>query len=210
MRVDGGVVLPIFFTLSTHWLAAAISFVWKSPIFKILRDGLRENRSLLQDLSGEIVDIDSPGRYATIFSPDSVARAKNFIFSWLMGASSVVLNPFYTIVSTVAATVIIYVAARVLIDASQPIRFRSILRIVCFSGTAVLWSVIPIVGAIVAPIAVVATTSIALVQVYKIGYFKAALIATLPKLALAMGAVAGFVAFGVIFFRLIATSIGLQ
>ena len=201
-------MLPIFFTLSINWLASAISFVWKTPVFQLIRNGLREGKGIISDLAGDLSQIDSPGRHAPGISTESMVRAKEFFMSWLWGASSVVLNPFFTLVATLAASLVIYAAARVLIDSDRPIRFRSILRIVCFAGTPILWSIIPIVGALVAPIAVVATTSIALVEVYKIGYKKAVFIAMLPKLMILISALGGLIAFGLIAFRLIAANFG--
>jgi len=98
MPRDGGVVLPLLFAVATNWLAAAISFFWKVPLFRIVRQGYREGRGLWNDFAGDLSTIDSPGRHVESPIPaEAWMKFKELVLPWLWGASSVLLDPFATL-----------------------------------------------------------------------------------------------------------------
>lgn len=211
MDRDGGLTLPLLFALVNHWLASALSFIWKAPLSEMLSRFAREGASIWSDFSSELSTIDSPGRFAEEGIPVEVwSGLRERLVPWLWGASSVLLDPILTLPSILGGTLLVFVAARVLMDSEEPIRFSSVLRVVCFASAATLWNVIPVAGALIAPIAVVTTTAIGLATSYGSGFGRALIVALFPKLAF-IGALAGGLAvMGWIAFRLFAALVGLQ
>ncbi len=211
MAREGGLTLPLLFALVNHWLASALAFVWKAPLSEMLSRFAKESASLWSDFSSELSTIDSPGRFAEEgFALDAWSGIRELLIPWFWGASSVLLDPILTLPSLIGGALLVYVAARVLIDSEHPIRFSTILRILCFSSAATLWKVIPIAGALIAPIAVVTTTAIGLAASYGSGFGRALIVALFPKLAFIGVLAGGLAVMGWIAFRLFAALLGLQ
>jgi hypothetical protein len=206
---EGSLTLPLLYALITHWLASMLAFLWKAPVQQMARNFLREGKMLWQGFSSDLAAIDSPGRHAEPpIPPEALQRLKELILPWLWGSSSVLLNPFFTLASLVLSAFLIYLAARVLIDSEKPIRYRATLRLICFSSAPVLWSVIPIAGSIIAPLAILTTTTIALMETHRTSLGRALLSALFPKISLVLLMATGLVAAGWLAFRALSALLG--
>ncbi len=211
MPRDGGMMMPLLFAVVTNWLAAAISFFWKVPLFQHLQRGYREGAGLWNDFAGDLSSIDSPGRHAeSSIAAEAWVKFKELVLPWFWGASSVLLDPFTTLAGVFTTSILVFVAARVLVDSERPIRFRTLIRIVCFSSAAALWTVVPVVGALVAPIAMIATLTIALAEVYKTSFFRALTIAIFPKIAFVLLVISGVIAISWVAFRTLSALFGVS
>jgi hypothetical protein len=211
MPRDGGLVMPLLFAVVTNWLAAAISFLWKVPLFESIQRGYREGAGLWNEFAGDLSSIDSPGRHAQSEIPaEAWMKFKELVLPWFWGASSVLLDPFATLAGVFTTSILVFVAARVLVDSERPIRFSTMIRIVCFSSAAALWAVVPIVGALVAPIAMIATLTIALSEIYKTSFFRALTIAIFPKVAFVLLFVSGMVAISWVAFKTLSALFGIS
>jgi hypothetical protein len=204
-------IMPLLFAVVTNWLAAAVSFLWKVPLFQTLQRGYREGAGHWNDFAGDLSSIDSPGRHAqSAISAETWVKFKELVLPWFWGASSVLLDPFTTLLSVFTTSVLAFVAARVLVDSERPIQFRTLLRIVCFSSAAALWTVVPVIGALVAPIAMIATLTIALTEVYKTSFFRALTVAIFPKIAFVLMLISGVMAISWVAFRTLSALFGIS
>jgi hypothetical protein len=211
MPREGGMVLPLLFAIATNWLASAISFFWKVPLFRIVHQGYREGAGFWNDFAGDLSTIDSPGRHVESPVPaEAWMKFKELVLPWFWGASSVLLDPFATVAGIFMTSIMIFVAARVIVDSDQPIRFPTIVRIVCFAAAPVLWTVVPIAGAIIAPIATVGTLAVALSEVYKTSFLRALTVAVFPKIAFVLVFLGGIAAFSWVAFRTLAALFGVS
>jgi len=209
MPPEGRVVFPLVFAIGTHWLASFASYFWKSPMLRLMKGGLQDGLDLWHGVGSGLSDIDSPGRHVeNTVSPEAWAKVREVVLPWLWGSSSVLLDPFITLATLFATAMLVFVGARVLIDSQSPIRFSGILRLVCFASTPILWSIVPVIGAVIAPVAIVATTTIALVEVHRTSFVRALSVALFPKVALALTLLAGFVAVGWMAFKTLAAFFG--
>jgi len=97
----------------------------------------------------------------------------------------------------------------VIVDTENPIRFPTIVRIVCFGSAPVLWTMVPVAGAIIAPIAMVGTLAVALSEVYRTSFARALTVAIFPKIAFILVFLAGIAAFSWVAFRMLAALFGI-
>lgn len=211
MPREGGIVMPLLFAIATNWLAAGVSFWWKVPLFQAIRQGYREGSGFWSDFAGDLSTIDSPGRH--VHSPipaEAWTKLKELIVPWFFGASSVLLSPFATLIEVFTTSLLVFIAARVLVDVNRPIRLTAIVRIICFASAPVLWTMIPVAGALIAPAAAVATLTIALMEVYEAPFFRALTVSIFPRISFFLVLLGGLVAFSWIAFRTLAALFGVS
>lgn len=179
---QGGIKLPILFAIATHWIAAAASFGWGESLIRALRTNFSEIQLLMNDAH----EFGSPDGRESVSQEawEHLAQLKAQILPWFWGASSVLLSPFKTLALLAWATFFLFVASRLLVplDPARPVTWRGSIRIACFSRTAILWSLIPIVGPLIGQAMIVVTTIVGVRKTYKINKLRAAVIALFPQL----------------------------
>jgi len=205
MPLEGGILLPTVFAVATHWLASALSFLWKMPLGKFIQKGISEWTDVAQDISA----IDSPGRHVEALpSVDVLTQFKTTVLPWLWGASSVILDPFFTLATLAFASLIMFVGARTLLTPEKPATLQSVTRILCFASAPVLWTIVPVVGWIVAPLMILSTTTIGIREVYRTSNTRAFFVAVFPKLVLVSFSIAGIAVLGWLALRTLAALFG--
>lgn len=179
---QGGIKLPILFAIATHWIAAAASFGWGETLLKTIRNNFSELFLLMNDAH----EFGSPDGRESLSQEawEHLAQIKAQLLPWFWGASSVLLSPFKTLGLVAWAAFFLFVASRLLVplDPERPVTWRSSIRIACFSRTAILWSLIPVLGPFVGQAMIVVTTIVAVRKTYKISNLRAVMIALFPQL----------------------------
>jgi hypothetical protein len=174
---SGGLSQPLCFALVTHWLGAALSFLWRSLIGGKVAHIFQ---SLFQ-VAGDVVEVDHPGRGAQFL------QFRDRIFEWFLGAGPVLLDPFLTLFTILFTSFLVYLGARILVSPGkdhhpEEITYSSAVRIISYGMTPSLLAAIPLLGGFVASLCTLIVTVIGAREVYRISTGRAILIALFPKL----------------------------
>ncbi len=193
MPREGGITGPLVFALITHWLGAAIEFLWQSATGGAM---LRVFNDLFQ-VAGEVADVDHPGRAALLL------QARDRLAHWIWGTGAVLLDPFLTMASILFTSWMVFVGARLLVTpgragAPDRIRFETALRIVCYGMSPAILAAVPFIGLVISKICVVIVTVIGAREVYRTGTARATAIALFPKLLFLAILLSGFLLFAVL------------
>jgi hypothetical protein len=195
MPTRGGVSGPLAFALITHWLGAAIAYLWRILIGGAF-SGFIEH---FVKLAGDVADVDHPGRNAQFLEMGE--RVKN----WIWGTGSIIADPFLTLAQIFFISFLVFLGARILVTpgkngAPREITFESALRIVCYGMTPSILGVLPLFGTVVASFYRVIVSVIGARETYRIDNGRALLVALFPQFLL-------FCAFFAIFFAMLVAAI---
>ena len=177
MPLKGGLSGPLAFALITHWIGSSVQFLWHNWI----GSWVSLWTDTLMQIAGDVADVDSPGHGQMLF------EMKDRILHWMVGAGSVLTDPFWTLSGILFTAVLVFVGARIFITpgrdgAPEDITFESAVRIVAYGMTPHLLSMVPFIGPLVAGILTVFVTVIAAREAYRTTTGKAVVIALFPKL----------------------------
>lgn len=177
MPLKGGLSGPLAFALITHWIGSSVQFLWHHWIGSWL--------SLWTDtfmqIAGDVVEVDSPGKCQMLF------EMKDRVLHWMVGAGSVLMDPFWTLSGIIFTSVLVFVGARIFINpgkegAPEEVTFESAVRIISYGMTPHLLTMVPFIGPLVATVLTVYVTVIGAREVYRTTTAKAVVIALFPKL----------------------------
>jgi len=201
MPLSGGVSGPLAFALVTHWLGAALEFLWHSVVGGAALQYLQD----ISKLAGNIADVDNPGTSARIF------QLRDQVLHWFWGTGSVIVDPFLTLGSILFTTLFVYVGARILVSpdragAPREITYESALRIICFGLSPSILAGIPLVGGLISSLAVGLVTIVVAREAYRISTGRAVLVALFPKLLLLATFAGGLFFFFLVILKLFATA----
>jgi hypothetical protein len=177
MPVSGGVAAPLAFALITHWLGAAIAFLWSLMIGGAISGYSRGFFKIF----GDVADVDHPGRSAMI------EQARDQIVHWIWGAGGILADPFLTLVSIAFTSFFVWVGARLLVEPKPErglpaVSYESALRVVCYGLTPAILKAVPLFGTVLATIAVILVTVVGARETYRIGTGRAIGVALFPQL----------------------------
>jgi hypothetical protein len=174
---------PLAFALVTHWLGAAFGYLWHLVIGGSLNGYLRD--FLMR--AGDSIQIDTPGR------SEQLAHLRDQFMSWFLSAGSIVMDPFFTLVSILYTSFFVYIGARILVPPKVTVNYPSAMRIVCYGLSPAILAAIPGLGSLIAPFYTLIVTIIGAREVYRIGTARATIVALFPKL----------IFFGILFFGIL-------
>jgi hypothetical protein len=202
MPLSGGVGGPLAFALITHWLGAALSFLWAAAIggaISTYTDGLFS-------IFGEVADIDHPGRAAAL------AQARDRVVHWMWGAGSIVLDPFLTLLSIAFTAFFVWIGARIFVDPKpeqglKEVSYESALRVVCFGMTPSILAGLPLLGGVVASLIAIVVTVIGAREAYRTTTGTAILVALFPKILWVGVIMMGFMAMALFFIKLVSSAL---
>lgn len=200
MPLKGGLSGPLAFALVTHWIGSSVQFLWHNWIGSWI--------SLWTDtflqIAGDVVEVDSPGKSQLLF------EMKDRILHWMVGAGSVLMDPFWTLSGILFTSLFVFVGARIFINpgkdgAPDEVTFESAVRIVAYGMTPHLLTVVPFIGPVLAGFLTIFVTVIAARESYRTTTGKAVVIALFPKL-LFLGIISlGLLGLAFALFQLVAT-----
>lgn len=177
MPTTGGVSGPLAFALVTHWLGSALEFLWHSLIGGT---AVRYVNDLMK-MAGDVADVDNPGKSAQLF------QIRDQLMHWIWGAGSVIVDPFFTLLSILFTTLFVFAAARIFVSpgregSPREITYESSLRIVCYGLSPSILAGIPLAGSFIAGLLTAIVTVVGAREVYRINLGRAIVVALFPKI----------------------------
>lgn len=181
---------PLAFALVTHWLARLIEYCWSSsfgggmvPYWKRLFDSIQPQTAGIDGL-----------RQMPWF-----LETRGLVMNWFWGTGSIIIDPFLSIIKILLHSLILFVAARLLVPSRTSIEaqrssFESIVQVVCYGMTPALFTVVPFIGAPAAALYTLVVTLIGLAITLQIGFGRALIIALFPQILIAGAVLAGAMA----------------
>jgi hypothetical protein len=196
----GGVSGPLGFALTSHWMGAALSYLWRAAFSPLRLVSMQD----LFERYGTSPSIDLPGRNSlwSQFGP--------LVTEWFFGMASVITDPFITLVSILSSALFIFIGARLLVPAGQngvlnEVSYESAVRILCYSMAPALLAGVPIFGSGVAWVYTWVVLVIGVKEVYRVSTGHAILITLFPKL-LILGIIGGgLLLLSLLFFQFVVT-----
>jgi hypothetical protein len=108
----GGISGPLAFALVTHWLGTSVNYFLSAflgdPDNHLYSRMVQFSSQYSGQFSG---DIDSPGRANQHFM--NMMGAGEKVLNWIWGASSILLDPFYTLFFLMLSAFFVFVGARI-------------------------------------------------------------------------------------------------
>lgn len=184
MPIEGGLTGPLTFALVTHWLGAAVSFLWSTLMgqwFAHFVDTFSRIATDVAQRNGE----NSQLPFAEMLT------YKDRLWQWFWGAGSIVIDPFLTLFSILFTSFLVFVGAKIFVcwispqsseEKSPPVTYESAARIICYGMAPMILTGIPLFGWGLATFLSAIITIIGAKEVYRVGTFRAIVIALFPKL----------------------------
>lgn len=168
---------PLTFALVSHWLGAAIGYLWTLALGGSMIHYL-ENYFQMNDSSSSI---DYMGRSAQYI------QARDRILHWIFGTGSIITDPFSTLFVILFTSFLVFIGVRILVTPGkaghlQEITYESSVRVISFGIGPAILACIPFIGRFIAPLYILIVTVIGVKEVYRVGVGRAIVIALFPKL----------------------------
>lgn len=209
MPVTGGMGGPLAFGLVTHWIGSAIYYleeIWLgaplSGFFKSLFETITSGTSSFYRYTYETSgDFSESSRFLQL---------KDRIYDWFMGAGPVVVDPFFTLFSTLFTAFFVFIGARILVSyppskfGRRGVSYESVVRISCYCLAPSLLLAIPIFGKVIASLYAVVLLVIATQEVFQVGIGRSLVIAFFPRILFFGILFAGFFLVLLVLFNLFA------
>lgn len=190
MKRPPGLVGPLFFGVLTHWLGAALEYLWFTGLGKIFGTHLSQIFQALDKSS----EIDSSGQAG------SVLAMRTKILEWVFGVSSVLIDPFKTSLKILFLSFFVWIGARIFAniaqdEAKERLSYESAVAIVGFSMAASIFQGIPVLGGLISGAFTLVLGVIGAAETYRVGTGRATLISLFPFILFWGLVIAAFVAF---------------
>jgi DNA-directed RNA polymerase subunit RPC12/RpoP len=198
MPLQGGFSGPLAFALVTHWLGSAFSFLWANIIGRWLSVYL----NTFSRIAGDIVNMnpDAPN-----LPWEQLANLKNGFVQWFWGVGSIIVDPFYTLVSIFFTSTFVFFGAKLFASRSREVTFESALRLICYGMSPMILSGIPLFGWGLASFLSLIITVFGAKEIYRVGTGRGILIALFPMLLFFGFILAGFVFFAALISTLLSS-----
>jgi hypothetical protein len=184
---DEALAGPLAFALVTHWLGSAFNYLWHLAIGVSMTDFMQD----LMMRAGDSIQIDNPGRNAQLL------QLRDQVTSWFFSASSIITDPFFTLVSILFTSSLVFIGARILVPRKTNVNFSSAVKIISYGMTPAILAAIPALGGAIASFYTVIVTIIGAREVYRISNTRAFFVALFPKVLFV-----GILMFGFLFFAI--------
>lgn len=212
MPTEGGMTGPLAFALVTHWLGSALSFLWRTW----MGNQLAVYFDTFSRIAGDVADHQgdgSPLPWNQILAFKNQFLNQSF-FKWFWGVGSIVIDPFYTLISILFTSFFVFVGAKVFVTwippeehKNQPhsVSFESAVRLICYGMSPMILAGIPLFGWGLATFLSAIVTIIGAKEIYKVGTFRAIVIALFPKLLFLGFILAGVLVLFTLFIKLLSS-----
>lgn len=165
MPQTGGLSTPLAFALGVRWAVRLIEY---------FLGGVRGRPA------AEIV---SSFRDTFGFEPGQWVSGRGEVFGWMLGAGNVLADPFYSLCRILVTGLLLYVGASLLVP--EKVKYETVVRILCASQAAVILSLVPGIGFVLAGVYTFVLTVIGLREVFAISKARAVVIAATPGVVMA-------------------------
>lgn len=177
------------FALVTHWFGSAIAF--------LVNMGAGVDRTILRMV--EMLYRDNPGALEQLRQNADYSR----FMTWFQGAGTILLDPFFVLVSLLFSSIVLFVFVRLLISendehgAPRELSFENCMRIASYALTAELFRIIPFVGGMIAWVYGLVLSIVGVSALFRVTGGRASAVVLLPKLVL--GVLFFVLIFGIVF-----------
>ncbi len=190
------VVGPLAFALVGIWLGSVVEFLWQGALGRFVIGGMDD----MFRIAGEVADVDHPGQ------TELILEARDRLMQWFWSTGAVLAAPLIGVVSLLFHSAWVYLGARWLVTpgkagAPDTIDYPTALRVVAFGMAPAILAAIPVIGTPVSRICILVVTVIGVREVYRIGTFRALVIALFPKLLFLAVLLSGLLVMGVLFLK---------
>ncbi len=193
----GGLSGPLAFALTTHWVGAALSYLWRlttpsSPFgFQRIFEGWRTYPT-----------IDQPGRNVPW------NQFGSHLMDYFFGVTSVITDPFVTLFSLLFSALFIFIGARLLVPSGKEgtlseVTYESAIRILCYGTAPALFAAVPFFGHGIAWFYSWYVTLIGVKEVYRVSTGNAIVITLFPNLLLLGILMVGLMILSFFFFQFV-------
>jgi hypothetical protein len=184
MPRDAGLAQPLAFALIAHWIGSAISYLWTAISTRTGEEVFEKWAGVFGN--GDQIDV--------IRRSAPWATARHAFTQWFWGMSSVIADPFYTLISLLIGSFFVFLGARLLVGimsdapAAAPavqrrheVTYESAVRIMAYGKVASIFLAIPMGGALIAWLYGFYISTVGAKEVYRIGTGRGMLIVLFPQ-----------------------------
>ncbi len=197
---SGGLSGSLGFALTTHWLGAALSYLWRTafaPLRPTAFFGLFEKL-------GAYPSVDQPGR-THLWN-----QFGSHILDWFYGIASVITDPFFTLISVLFSALLVFIGARLIVPSGQngaldQVTYESSVRLSCYAMAPAILEGLPIFGSGIAWLWTWFVLIIGIKEVYRVSTGHAFLISLFPKLLVLGIIMIGLLLLSFFFFQFVVT-----
>lgn len=172
MGKDESTSQALTFALVTHWIGYSLQFLWRGSFQT--SGGKKYYEYLFDSFSDNYPDIEMVSGLTHLEAYQS----------WCMGVSSVLADPFITLISLLLSAVLIYLALRLMIKTQ--ITFESVVRVVSYSFAPVILLGVPVFGGFVSAIYLFFVNMVGIREYYSTSTGKAVIATLFPNLVYLM------------------------
>ena len=165
MPQTGGLSVPLAFALGVRWVVRLVEY---------FLGGVRGRPA------AEIVE-SFRGTFG--LEPGGWGSARGEVLEWVLGAGNVLADPFYSLARILVSALLLYLGAALLVPVK--VRYEAVVRILCASQVAVVFSWVPGIGFFIAGVYTFILSVIGLREVFQISTARATVIAATPAVVLA-------------------------
>ena len=189
LPVTGGITGPLAFALVTHWIGATASYLWTH----LLGQWTHAYYSAFSKIIGDVAHLNE-GTSNVEWS--EMINFKDQFFQWFWGTGSIIADPFYTLFTVIFISFFVFLGAQIFVlwlGPSRPpvegeqtvsVTFESTVRLVCYGMAPMILTGIPLFGWGLATFLSFVITVIGAKEMYRVGVFRAMVIALFPRLVL--------------------------
>lgn len=178
-QAAGNLYPPLVFALVTHWIAKALTFLRTLAFggdFNSYFDSFIE-----QQVFSRLHELSDNG------SSDWVGGKTSQILEWFSSLSSVILDPFVTLVTVLISSLLIYAGVYFLVPKRSlqngyELNFESSLNLVCYGLTPVLLSPFPFLGGFIGKVYLFVVMVLGAKEIYRISTLRGILLVLFPKM----------------------------
>ncbi|MCC7441240.1 MAG: YIP1 family protein [Bdellovibrionales bacterium] len=170
---------PLAFALIVHWFGTGLEFFWDQVTGNTFQRRAEEALKLLQEYS----EIDTVSRDLWM------QRTQDAFTQFLMGAGTVIADPFLTLVGILITGGLGTLGAKLLVPddparGAPPVTFETTVRVICYGTAPSILNALPYLGGMASKLWILIATVIGFREVYRVSGGRAFVIAVFPKLLL--------------------------
>lgn len=174
--LSGGFTGPLAFALVTHWIGTAFEYLWHSAFGGLFAGRIDQALRSFESLP----EVESLGHGAVY------QQFRQVFMEWVWGTGSVLLDPFWTVLSILWTGAFVFMGARLLITpgrdgAIREITFESAVRIVAYATTPAIFKAVPGVGNLAATVGCWILAVIGAREVYRTSTTRAVFVGLFPQ-----------------------------
>lgn len=205
LDLNRGMVGPLTFAVITHWVGAALAYLWQSAVGRVFQNDIRDFMGAFD----KFVEIDSTDRSVMY------VEMRQKVIDWMWGVGSVIVDPFKTVISILITSFFVWLGAKLLANphvenSERRFSFETAVALVSFGYAPSILQGIPMLGSTVAWLFTFIVTLIGAREIYRVGNGRGMVIVLFPKILLFTFFFGSLALLMLLFFKLFFAAVALQ